>query len=254
MKKILAKKNKRTGIKNRSYKAYQIMTVSKKPGPSEVIKYDENGKVIGFVKWAGNKKQSEYTTKVAKDAINENKSIKQSKKELIKNILMKAGYDPTIRYTRKEKKHFTRIVKNNMFTKPKAITLTTEQIKEKIKADKLARKSMQTKFDESVRSNPLTPKKGKQTAPSAAELSIKEKPNKRNFQYAIQRKCSDNDMKVYDFATGNFEASTRDEAKNKAAKLAKKYKKDTSFTGVTVKDIEGDNSITYYSRNKLLAA
>ena len=131
MKKILAKKNKRTGIKNhrsnknkfrRSYKAYQIMTVSKKPGPSGVIKYDENGKVIGFVKWAGNKKQSEYTTKVAKDAMNENKSIKQSKKELIKNILMKAGYDPTIRYTRKEKKHFTRIVKNNMFTKPKGVT------------------------------------------------------------------------------------------------------------------------------------
>lgn len=168
MKKILAKKNKRTGIKNhrsnknkfrRSYKAYQIMTVSKKPGPSGVIKYDENGKVIGFVKWAGNKKQSEYTTKVAKDAMNENKSIKQSKKELIKNILMKAGYDPTIRYTRKEKKHFTRIVKNNMFTKPKGVTLTTEQIKEKIKADKLAKKSMQAKFDESVRNNPLTPKK-----------------------------------------------------------------------------------------------
>lgn len=168
MKKILAKKNNRTGIKNhrsnknkfrRSYKAYQIMTVSKKPGPSGIIKYDENGKVIGFVKWAGNKKQSEYTTKVAKDAMNENKSIKQSKKELIKNILMKAGYDPTIRYTRKEKKHFTRIVKNNMFTKPKGVTLTTEQIKEKIKADKLARKSMQAKFDESVRDNPLTPKK-----------------------------------------------------------------------------------------------
>ena len=49
MKKILAKKNNRTGIKNhrsnknkfrRSYKAYQIMTVSKKPGPSGIIKYD----------------------------------------------------------------------------------------------------------------------------------------------------------------------------------------------------------------------
>lgn len=32
-------------------------------------------------------------------------------------------------------------------------------------------------------------------------------------------------MKVYDFATGNFEASTRDEAKNKAAKLAKSTRK-----------------------------
>ena len=37
-----------------------------------------------------------------------------------------------------------------MFTKPKGVTLTTEQIKEKIKADKLAKKSMQAKFDESV--------------------------------------------------------------------------------------------------------
>lgn len=32
-------------------------------------------------------------------------------------------------------------------------------------------------------------------------------------------------MKVYDFATGNFEASTRDEAKSKAAKLAKSTRK-----------------------------
>ena len=40
----------------------------------------------------------------------------------------------TIRYTRKEKKHFTRIVKNNMFTKPKGVTLTTEQIKRENKS------------------------------------------------------------------------------------------------------------------------
>lgn len=45
----------------------------------------------------------------------ENKAIKQSKKERIKNILMKAGYDPTIHYTRKEKKKFTRIVKKTLF-------------------------------------------------------------------------------------------------------------------------------------------
>lgn len=262
MKKIYSnKKGKRTGVKlscsnkakhRRSYKAVQMMTVGK-PGPSKAIKYSEDGKVIGFIKWA-DKKQSEYTTKVAKAAMDENKSVKQSKKELVKGILMKAGYDPTIRYTRKEKRKFTRIVKNNLFVKPKSVTLTTEQIKEKIKTDKLAKKEMQAKFEESVRNNPLPVVPGKQRGATAAELSVKEKPNKRNFQYAIQRKCSDNDMKVYDFATGNFEASTRDEAKSKATRLAKKYEKDTSFTGVTIKDIEGDNSITYYSRNKLLAA
>lgn len=84
------------------------------PGPSKLIKYNKDGKVIRFLKWAGNKKQHTYTTEAGKASMNENKRIKENKKELIKTILQKAGYDPTIRYTRKEKKHFTRIVKKEI--------------------------------------------------------------------------------------------------------------------------------------------
>ena len=47
---------------------------------------------------------------------------------------------------------------------------------------------MQAKFDESVRNNPLTPKKGKQMAPSAAELSVKEKPNKKKLSICYTEK------------------------------------------------------------------
>lgn len=220
-------------------------------GPSLVTEI-KDGKTINWNSWSAKNKQQ--PTKIAKEAMKINRDIKNSKKELVKNILMKAGYDPTIRYTRKEKKKFTRTVKNNLFVKTKTVTLTTEQIKEKIKADKIAKKEMQTKFDESVRNNPLPVKEGKQKGNVAAELAVKEKPNKRTFSYSIQRKCSDNDMKTYDFKTDTFIASTKEEAKNKAIKIAKNYKKDTSFAGITIKDIEGDNNITYYTKNKLLAA
>lgn len=269
MKKIYSnKKGKRTGVKlscsnkakhRRSYKAVQMITVGE-PGPSKAIEYSKDGKVTGFVKWVGNKKQSEYTTKVAKAAMDENKSIKQSKKELVKNILMKAGYDPTIHYTRKEKEKFTRIVKNNLFAKPKSVTLTTEQIKEKIKADKLAKKEMQAKFEESIRNNPLPVVPGKQRGATAAELSVKEKPKLRKFTYAIQRyrdvgkDASDIDKhRTYDFATNYVNAKTKDEAFKALVKEAKKYEKDTSFAGIKLHDKEGDNAIIYYSKEKLAA-
>lgn len=220
-------------------------------GPSLVTEA-KDGKTVNWNSWSSKNKQQ--PTKIAKTAMEENKAIKSSKKELIKNILMKAGYDPTVRYTRKEKKRFTRIVKNNLFTKPKPVTLTTEQIKEKVKTEKLAKKAMQAKFDEEVRNNPLPPKKGKQMAPSAAELSVKEKPNKRTFDYKIQRRRSDDQMRVYDFAKGTITADTRNNAFLKAKEIAKKYKDDTAFAGISVQDINGDNSIAFYSTSKLLAA
>lgn len=86
------------------------------PGPSKAIKYGKDGKVIRFLKWAGNKKQHTYTTEVARNAKLENKQIKENKKKIIKAILQKAGYDPTIKYTRKEARKFTRIVKKELFT------------------------------------------------------------------------------------------------------------------------------------------
>lgn len=220
-------------------------------GPSLVTE-TKDGKTVNWNSWSSKNKQQ--PTEVAKTAMEENKAIKSSKKELIKNILMKAGYDPTVRYTRKEKKRFTRIVKNNLFTKPKPVTLTTEQIEEKIKTEKLAKKAMQAKFDEEVRNNPLPPKKGKQMAPSAAELSVKEKPNKRVFDYTIDRKCANELMRSYAFAKGTVEATTKENAFLEAKKIAKNYKSDTSFVGMTIKDINGDNSIIFYTAEKLLAA
>lgn len=220
-------------------------------GPSLVTTI-EDGKITNWNSWSSKNKQQ--PTEIAENVMKENKAVKESKKELIKNILIKAGYDPTVRYTRKEKKHFTRIVKNNLFTKPKSVTLTTEQIKEKIKTDKLAKKAMQAKFDEEVRNNPLPPKKGKQTAPSAAELSVKEKPKKRVFDYSIQRRRSDDPMRTYDFMKGTLESTTKNGAFLKAKEIAKKYKDDSSFAGISIKDINGDNAIIYHTASSLLAA
>lgn len=88
--------------------------------------------------------------------------------------------------------------------------------------------------------------------------------NKRKFKYVIQRKRSEKivpavvqtieDHRVYDFKTDYFEATSKEDAFKLAVKEAKKFEKDSSFTGVTVYDMEGDNSITYYTRSKLLAA
>lgn len=193
-------------------------------GPS-LVTVVKDGKTVEWNSWSS--KQKQQPTKVAIEAMKENKAIVQSKKERIKQILMKAGYDPTVNYTRKEKKKFTRIVKDNLFVKAKPTTLTTKQIKDKLKANRAAKK---------------------------AELAVKEKPNKRKFKYTVQRRRSDDEKRVYDFKTDYFIALTRDDAKKKAAIEAKKFKKDTSFAGITVQDIEGDNNIIYYDGKSLLAA
>lgn len=216
-------------------------------GPS-LVTVVKDGKTVEWNSWSS--KQKQQPTKVAIEAMKENKAIVQSKKERIKQILMKAGYDPTVNYTRKEKKKFTRIVKDNLFVKAKPTTLTIKQIKDKLKA-KLA--EMQAKFEEEAR-KPLPSKEGKQKGFTAAELAVKEKPNKRKFKYTVQRRRSDDEKRVYDFKTDYFIALTRDDAKKKAAIEAKKFKKDTSFAGITVQDIEGDNNIIYYDGKSLLAA
>lgn len=196
------------------------------------------------------KRQKEFTTKVAKEAMEENKRIKQSKKDRIKEILKEAGFDPKERYTASEKRKFTRIVKNKLFTKSVPVTLTDEQCKERCKQRVIAKKA---RLDALPYAR-LEIKPGKQRGATAAELSVKEEPKERKFRYSIQRKREGDSMRTYDFLTDNFIAKTNEEAKKKAAKLAKKYVKDTSFAGITVQDIEGDNNITYYTRNKLLAA
>lgn len=196
------------------------------------------------------RKQSEYTTEVAKEAMRENKKVKQSKKDRIKEILREAGYDPKAQYTSKQKKAFTRIVKNKLFTKPKPVTLTEDEIKKRFQLEAVKKI---LRFDARLY-EPLPVKAGKQRPVSAAEAGAKEKPNEREFRYVVQRRRSDDPMRCYDFATDYFKAKTREEARKEAAKIAKKYKNDTSFTGVAVKDINGDNSITYYSGKYLIAA
>lgn len=196
------------------------------------------------------KKQSEYITKTAYEAMKANKDAKQSKKDRIKEILKEAGYDPKAQYTSKQKRAFTRIVKNKLFTKPKPVTLTDDECRERFKKQAVIK---QMNFDMRAYEE-LPVKKGKQRPISVAELLKKEKPNERQFRYTVSRKRSDDPMRTYDFATDYFKAKTREEAKKKAAKIAKKYEKDSSFAGITVKDINGDNSIVYYGKSHLLAA
>lgn len=262
MKKIYSQAGKRKGVKTSHSsknklrrKQYGILMRSIErpaPEPSHLIKVTEteNGKTIEIQRVLGNKKQSEYTTNIAKNAMADNKSAKQSKKELIKKILMEAGYEPTVRYTRKQKKHFTRIVKNKLFAKPKPIKqLSKEEYKKKFAEERAAKKVTLDNLPHAQ----LPVIKGKQRPISAAEAVKKEKPNNRKFRYVINRKSDENPNKVYDFLTDYFDASTRAEAKDKVKNIAKKYKKDTSFTGITVQDINGDNSITYYTKEKLAA-
>lgn len=195
------------------------------------------------------KRQAEYTTKVATESRNENKNAKLSKKERIKQILKEAGYDPTNKYTSKEKRKFTRIVKNKLFEKPKPVTLTKEQIKERIKIKQGLREQL---LKERKHISEFVNKKI-QKGYTAAELSIKEKADIRTFQYVVQKKSEDNPQRDYDFLTDYFKASSREDAKNKAMKIAKKYADNDDVTGIRIQDSK-DNNIIYYTKSKLLAA
>lgn len=194
------------------------------------------------------KRQAEYTTKIATESRNENKNAKLSKKERIKQILKEAGYDPTIKYTSKEKRKFTRIVKNKLFEKPKPVTLTKEQIKERIRIKQGLREQL---LKERKHISEFVNKKI-QKGYTAAELSVKEKTDIRTFQYVVQKKSEDNPQRDYDFLTDYFKASSREDAKNKAMKIAKKYADNDDVTGIRIQDSK-DNNIIYYTKSKLLA-
>lgn len=195
------------------------------------------------------KRQAEYTTKIATESRNENKNAKLSKKERIKQILKEAGYDPTIKYTSKEKRKFTCIVKNKLFEKPKPVTLTKEQIKERIRIKQGLREQL---LKERKHISEFVNKKI-QKGYTAAELSVKEKTDIRTFQYVVQKKSEDNPQRDYDFLTDYFKASSREDAKNKAIKIAKKYADNDDVTGIRIQDSK-DNNIIYYTKSKLLAA
>ena len=182
-----------------------------------------------------------YFTDIGKAAIQEYRRIKNDNKLRIRKILEEAGYDYTIRYTRKEKKRFTRIVKSKLFVNEKPTMLTKEQIKTKNKVKKLAKRIEVKPY------MPVVP--GKVRGFTAEELNREEIPNSRTFSYTINRKREANPMQNYDYSTDNFVASTKKEAFEKLIPIAKKWKNDSSFAGITLRDpTNGD--ITYYSTIK----
>lgn len=258
----------------RAYKPCEKVKVFEH-GPSQSIKLNSDGKPIlingkpQFIKRVEKGvRQKDYTTSIAKQAMQEIRNIKSSKKEFIKNILSKAGYDNTISYTRKEKKRFTRAVKkawSNELTS-KQTKLTTEEAKARIgthaerKQKKIEKYNKLPYYKDALITPPNV--KGKQRPVSVTELmNIRdnEKPNKRKFTYIINRvKEADTKLKEegrpyrnYDFLTDYFEEETIKKAEKKIGQIAKKYLKDTSFTGITLKDPDGENLTTYYGLDKL---
>lgn len=250
----------------RAYKPCEKVKVFEH-GPSQSIKRNSDGKLQFIKRVEKGVHQKDYTTPIAKQAMQEIHSVKSSKKEFIKNILSKAGYDNTISYTRKEKKRFTRAVKKAWCNKiSKQTKLTTEEAKARIgthaerKQRKIEKYNKITYYKDAL----ITPpnKKGVQRPVSVTELvNIRnnEKPNKRKFTYVINR-VKEADMKLkeegrpyrnYDFLTDYFEEETIKKAEKKIGQIAKKYLKDTSFTGITLKDPNGENLTTYYSLDKL---
>lgn len=230
-----------------------------KHGPSLVIEYGKDGKIKNWNSWSA-KKHTKFT-EIANQARSDVKLARENKKERIKQILQSMNYDSTIKYTRKEKKKFTRAVKAKLFEKPKQIQIKTkEQYKEQFKAERIAKK---TRLNNLPHINDVLitlPKVGgKQRAKTASEMTEKEKGNNRKFTYIVNR-VREEDLKAkeqgrpyrtYDFLTDYFNANTVKEAERKIKSIAKKYKEDTSFTGIVLKDPEGENMTTYYTLEKL---
>lgn len=97
MKKILAnKKGKRTGVKlsttnksklRRSKKVEYLTKVEL--GPSKYIKYDKDGKVIGFISNSKKVHLADHLTDVAKKAMEDNKAARQPRKNELNRYLKK---------------------------------------------------------------------------------------------------------------------------------------------------------------------
>lgn len=242
-------KGKKLSRTNRSKlrRSKKVEEVFRRPGPSPYITKGENGKVI-ITNIVGKVKQKSYTTEVGKNSRQENKTAKQAKKELIKQILASAGFEPTVHYTRKEKKKFTRLIRKRLFVQPKPVNLTDEEIKVRFqrekehKAELLANRPHINEVKASVLE---FLKKGREV--------LNNKKNIRKFRYVVQNQSEDNPMKSTDFYTDYLDANDKEEAFSKVKVLAKKYENNDKFTGITVEDLSNNNWI-YYTKSKLLAA
>lgn len=77
---------------------------------------------------------------------------------------------------------------------------------------------------------------------------IHKKNKLRKFKYTINRTTEADVNKIYDFKTDYFYAASRKSAKYKALRELNKFKKDKTFVGVTVYDIEKTQDIAYYKK------
>lgn len=227
-------------------KSKKTEVILSSPGPSPFITKGENGKVI-ITNISGKVKQKDYTTKIGKNARQENKTARQAKKERIKQILAGMGFEPTVHYTRKEKKKFTRTIKKLLFVQPKPVNLTDEEIKvrfqreKEYKAELLASRPHANEIKASVLEFLKQNKK-----------VLNNKKNTRKFRYIVQNQSEDNPSKDVDFLTDYIEANTKEEALTKVKDIAKKYVNNEKFTGMRIEDTISNDS-TYYPKATLAA-
>ena len=227
-------------------KSKKTEVILSSPGPSPFITKGENGKVI-ITNISGKVKQKDYTTKIGKNARQENKTARQAKKERIKQILAGMEFEPTVHYTRKEKKKFTRTIKKLLFVQPKPVNLTDEEIKVRFqrekehKAELLASRPHANEIKASVLEFLKQNKK-----------VLNNKKNTRKFRYIVQNQSEDNPSKDVDFLTDYIEANTKEEALTKVKDIAKKYVNNEKFTGMRIEDTISNDS-TYYPKATLAA-
>lgn len=227
-------------------KSKKTEVILSSPGPSPFITKGENGKVI-ITNISGKVKQKDYTTKIGKNARQENKTARQAKKERIKQILTSMGFEPTVHYTRKEKKKFTRTIKKLLFVQPKPVNLTDEEIKVRFqlekehKAELLASRPHANEIKASVLKFLKQNKK-----------VLNNKKNTRKFRYIVQNQSEDNPSRDIDFLTDYIEANTKEEALTKVKDIAKKYVNNEKFTGMRIEDTVSNDSI-YYPKATLAA-
>lgn len=226
-------------------KSKKTEVILSSPGPSPFITKGENGKVI-ITNISGKTKQKDYTTKIGKNARQENKTARQAKKERIKQILTSMGFEPTVHYTRKEKKKFTRTIKKLLFVQPKPVNLTDEEIKVRFQLEKERKAELLASRPHANEIKASVLKFLKQN-----KKVLNNKKNTRKFRYIVQNQSEDNPMKSTDFYTDYLDANDKEEAFSKVKELAKKYENSNKFTGITVEDLS-NNNWTYYTKSKLL--
>lgn len=196
----------------------------------------------------GRDKHINYITEVGRAAMLENKNIKTKQKDLVEILLAKFGYNKDVFYTCKEKKVFTRKVRDAMYPKKQnAVTLTPEQYKEKFakeKQDKLERLESRphiSTINKDYEENKRLAKEFLQNYREEKKKSV-EDTTKKKYRYSVQRLSDDITPKNIDFLTEYLYAEDDDSAKKALITKASKYKDMDGFAGVKLVELKEDNS------------